>query len=164
MAPTTNDAPQAGSGGPILRHVVYEPAVEHAPVAAPAPAPVELGAVAAPRPVGVVPAEWVVDEATRQRITRLVVVLLEVLDGRRAPVAALGAAPVLRYLAVYSRRRALSASRALSVRIYQPRPFSAEVAAVCVIDGAYRAVALRVERDEHPFDGYAWRATALRVL
>lgn len=33
-----------------------------------------------------------------------------------------------------------------------------------MIDRACRAVALRVERDEHPFDGHAWRLTALRVL
>ena len=60
--------------------------------------------------------------------------------------------------------------RQLSTRILaEARTRSAEVAAVCVIDRAFRAVALRAERDEHPFSdhqgcGHAWRVTALRVL
>lgn len=158
MAPSTSDTPQAR---PVLRRVAYEPPaerfVEREPVELPA---VEISASA---PAGEVP---VVDEATRVRLTRLVVVLLELLDGRRpaAAAAALGCPQVARYLAAFGRRRVVSTSRALSVRIYQPRPGSAEVAAVCVIDRAFRAVALRAERDEHPFDGHAWRVTALRVL
>jgi hypothetical protein len=160
MAPSTSDTPQAR---PVLRRVAYEPPaerfIEREPVAVPA--------VGSPAPAGAVPVEPVVDEATRVRLTRLVVVLLELLDGRRpaAAAAALGSPQVARYLtSSFSRRRVVSASRALSVRIYQPRPGSAEVAAVCVIDRAFRAVALRAERDEHPFDGHAWRVTALRVL
>lgn len=151
MAPTTSDTPQAGRPGPVLRRVVYEPRPEQV--------------------TGSVPVESVVDDATRVRITRLVVVLLELLDGRRpaAAAAAVGSPQVVRYLAAYGRRRAVSASRALSVRIYQPRTGSAEVAAVCVIDRTIRAVALRIDRDEHPFSdhqgrGHEWRVTALRVL
>ena len=161
MAPSTSDTPQAR---PVLRRVAYEPPaerfVEREPVELPA---VEISAAS---PAGEVPAEPVVDDATRARLTRLVVVLLELLDGRRpaAAAAALGSPQVARYLAAFGRRRVVSTSRALSVRIYQPRPGSAEVAAVCVIDRACRAVALRAERDEHPFDGHAWRVTALRVL
>lgn len=162
MAPTTSDTPQAGRSGPVLRRLVYEAR----PGQDTGGGPVELPAVGDPAPAGVVPVESVVDDATRARITRLVVVLLELLDRRRpaAAAAALGSPQVVRYLAAYGRRRAVSASRALSVRIYQPRTGSAEVAAVCVIDRTIRAVALRIDRDEHPFDGHEWRVTALRVL
>lgn len=164
MAPSTSDTPQTR---PVLRRVAYEPPaerfIEREPVAVPA--------VGSPAPAGAVPVEPVVDAVTRVRLTRLVVVLLELLDGRRpaAAAAALGSPQVARYLTSFSRRRVVSASRALSVRIYQPRPGSAEVAAVCVIDRAFRAVALRAERDEHPrsehrSSGHGWRVTALRVL
>lgn len=159
MAPNTSDTPQAG---PVLRRVAYEPPAERFV----AREPVEIPAVGSSVPAGAVPVEPVVDEATRVRVMRLVVVLLELLDGRRpaAAAAAVCSPPVVRYLAAFGRRRVVRASRALSVRIYQPRPAAAEVAAVCVIDRAFRAVALRVERDEHPFDGHAWRVTVLRVL
>jgi len=164
MAPSTSDTPQAR---PVLRRMAYEPRTERFVGREPVERePAELPAVGYRAAAGVVPVEPVVDEATRVRLTRLVVVLLEFLDGRRpaAAAAAVGSPQVARYLAAYGRRRVVSASRALSVRIYQPRRGSAEVAAVCVIDRTFRAVALRVERDEHPFAGNAWRVTALRVL
>lgn len=164
MAPTTrtttnNDRPSAPVGFRI-RRVSYEPQVG---AVLPQVAP---DAVATP--VGV-PVEPLVSRETRERITRLVVVLLEVLDGRRplaavAGVNALVTPAVTRYLRTKIGPQVGRSSRALSVHVAAPRAGAVEVAAVCVIGRAWRAVALRVERDDHPFDGHAWRVVALRIL
>lgn len=159
--PTNGDQPSA----PVsyrIRRVAYEP--EPGVVVPQTQTQVSAGAAV----VGV-PVEPVVSRETRERITRLVVVILEVLDGRRPLAAVAGVNPlvtpaVARYLRATMRTRAARSSRAMSVRVFAPRAGAVEVAAVCVIGRACRAVALRFERDDHPFDGHPWRVVALRVL
>lgn len=110
-----------------------------------------------------------VDALTRQELVRLVGVLLEVLDGRR-PLAQLAtrglvAPEVARYLRADRRAgRGRRVSRVESVHVCAPRAGVAEIAAVCRIEGAVRAVALRAERDEQPYDDRPWRVVALRII
>ena len=119
-----------------------------------------------PESAVVVPQMWQASREVRAQLARVVVLLLEVLDGRRpvAGVAVLVAPSVARYLRATRRVRPGAASRVVSVHVFTPRPGAAEVAAVCRISGKARAVALRFELDTQPDDGPGWRVTALRVL
>ena len=121
----------------------------------------------APRPPVAVPQMWQASREVRAQLTRVVVLLLEVLDGRRpvAGVAVLVTPPVARYLRAARTVRPGTVSRLLSAaHVFTPRPGVAEVAAVCRINSKVRAVALRFELDVQPDDGPAWRVSVLRVL
>ncbi len=142
------DPAQEVTAGITVRRFRYEDAGEQRPL------------TSVPVPV---PVRWTVSPQRRRSLTRLVVVLLEVLDTRRplAGVTAMVAPPVARYLRASRMLQRAGTSRVLSTRIDVPRPGVAEVAAVCRIGGQVRAVALRVERGD---DGGGWIATVLRVL
>lgn len=121
----------------------------------------------ATRPPVAVPQMWQASREIQAQLTRVVALLLEVLDGRRpvGGVAVLVTPPVARYLRAGRTVQPGTASRLLSaVHVFTPRPGVAEVAAVCRINQKVRAVALRFELDTQPDDGPAWRVSALRVL
>lgn len=145
----------ASAAGPVLTHCPgcgLDLAAAQRAATSPGPEPVE------------VPEVPVTDPATRERMTRIVAQLLEVLDGRRPFAAAMAIATptVARYLhAVAGAYRTPGrSSRALSVHVFQPHPDVAELAATCRIGHRARAVAVRCERAA---DG-GWRVVVLRVL
>jgi hypothetical protein len=163
MEPTTTPSDRTAVGFRLRRVVTEPPAQPQISGSVPEVTTRQDGP--APERVGVP----VVDPATRRELVRLVGVLVEALDGRR-PLAQLAtrgliAPEVARYLR--AERRAdqhRQASRVGSVHVYAPRADAVEIAAVCRIRGAIRAVALRAERDEHPYDGRPWRVVALRII
>jgi Family of unknown function (DUF6459) len=86
---------------------------------------------------------------------------LEVLDGRRAAehLGGLTSPEVLRYWrAARGQRRARTPARLTGLRVCLPMPGTAEVAAVCAIDGRVRALATRFERRAG-----RWQCTAVRL-
>lgn len=158
-APNDNKA-----AGFRVRRVVVEPPAE-AQGGGSQPGASAEQCQAAPRPVGVAQ----VDRETRRLFVGLVGVLLEVLDGVRplAPLATRGlvAPQVARYLrAAMQTGRARRSSRLQSVHVCAPRPGAVEIAAVCRIRDAIRAVALRAEQDEDPRGGRQWRVVAVRII
>lgn len=103
------------------------------------------------------------DPAVALRVQRLVVLILEAFDGDRSTrqLESVLDAAALRYLkAAATARRPGRMTRLKSVRVYQPTPDAAEVAAVIHIAGQPRALAARFDRQ----DTDKWKCTALRVL
>jgi hypothetical protein len=163
MEPTTTPSNRTAVGF-RLRRVVTEPPAQPQ-IGGSVPDAAARQASSAPELMGVP----VVDGVARRELVRLVGLLVEALDGRR-PLAQLAtrgliAPEVARYLRAEQRAgQPRQASRVGSVHVYAPRADAVEIAAVCRIRGAVRAVALRAERDEHPYDGRPWRVVALRVI
>ncbi|HYH29540.1 MAG TPA: Rv3235 family protein [Pseudonocardia sp.] len=148
-APPVADAPSR----PRLRRVAYEPGPDEGrPAPAPPPRPPERY-----RPGGA--AREFVD--AHRTITRILRLALEVLDGRR-PVAQLTAhfadAPLRYWRAATGQRTVQAPARCGRLRLCLPRSGAAEVALTCLLDGRYRALAARFERDEG-----RWRCTAVRL-
>lgn len=96
--------------------------------------------------------------ADTEAVLRLV---LEVLDGQRAPGQLAGhlTAPAVR--CVRAAARGGGRSRLTSLRICRPLPGVAEVAAVYRIDGRARAIAARFEQSPAP--PLRWRCVAVRL-
>lgn len=144
---------RAGSG-PRIRPMRYEPLGGEPCVVLPLPPP--------PPPAPAVNAVVDRDERLAPSARTCLLMLLEVLDGRR-PANQLAdrlSPAALRYLrAAATARRTSVRSTLSSLRICRPGVGVGEVAAVCRLDGRARAVAARFERAP---DG-AWRCVALRL-
>lgn len=171
MATITAAAPPL----PRVRPLRYEPETEAVPV--------QLALVAAPPqpraplPRPPVPQRTIEDELVRRRAQQALRLTLEVLDGRR-PCGQLGGLvepAVRRYVAAAAAHRAAGrpapSARLRSLRLDQPRPGVAEVAAVCELGGRIRAIAARFELLDGPAARFelrdgpvaGWRCTALRL-
>lgn len=101
------------------------------------------------------------DPASRRHGRHTVRLIVEVLDGRRAPAHL---APHLTPAAVRYVRAACGRyrgpSRLVRIRGHQPAARVAEIAAVVRAGSRYRALALRIEQPE---GAPAWRCTAVRI-
>lgn len=148
---------------PQMRRLRYEPDTEAATVqlalvVTPPPPPPPR----APRELPV--QRTIEDEVVRRCAQQALRLTLEVLDGRRPPahLAELVEPSVGRYVAAAAAHRPAvahaPAARLRSMRLDQPRPGAAEIAAVCQLCGRIRAVAARFELH----DG-GWRCTAFRL-
>ncbi|MGE3287939.1 MAG: Rv3235 family protein [Pseudonocardia sp.] len=100
-------------------------------------------------------------DALRDEVETALLLVLEVLDGRR-PAWQLSAhlAPEALRCVRSAARRGNGRSRLVSVRICRPTPAAAEVAAVYRLDGRARAVAARFEPGR---SGSRWRCVAIRL-
>jgi hypothetical protein len=141
---------------PRLRLLRHEPDPD-----GPEPAPLPAG-----RPAVPVPDDLRETPELRRRAHQVLVLLVEVLDGRR-PLAHLSAhvepGPLRGVRAALARpATARSASRLTSLHVSRPRVDAIEVAAVRRVGGRARALAARFEgRPEEPA---RWRCVTLRLL
>jgi hypothetical protein len=153
-SPRDGFRPPAGQ----LRRARYEPEPGE-PTAAP-PLPPQLPA--APTRDIITSAQTA---ATHRELVPVLRMALEVLDGRRPPahLDTVAEPTVQRYWrAALAVRRPTGAARLDGMRVCQPAPDVAEVAAVCAMDGRVRALAARFER---PRKGPGtWRWTSVRII
>ncbi|NMI02196.1 Rv3235 family protein [Pseudonocardia acidicola] len=171
----TTETTEASCGPIVVSRARYEPIPdEHAAVVLTEcpqcghdlteSAPAQVAARPAPALLGEITADVTRDPAVGPRAHRVLVTLLEALDGRRpySQMVALATPQVIRYLRVAAElyRRDHSPSRVLSCHVSQPHEGAAEVAALCRIGRRARALAARFELAE----AGDWRCIALRVL
>ncbi|WP_214370975.1 Rv3235 family protein [Pseudonocardia sp. H11422] len=169
VAPRRLEAPARTGGSVRLRALHYEPGT--GPGTEPEPDRPWIGAVPGPSapdsrpPPGRLHPSSSEGGLARRRAQETLRLVLEVIDGRRsaAQLDRLLEPSVLRYVVAAATQPAVrrdGCARLRSIRLDQPRPGAAEVAAVCRLGGRIRALAARFDRDDAT--GH-WRCTALRI-